>query len=70
MRFNLKKLSKDTLSKRVADNLTFRAIATQTKGRLTPTTLQRIEAGSQMPKCDTLADVCGWLKQPVSKYFY
>ena len=68
-KFNSKKLAADILSKRVKDDLTFRKIEKQTKGKLTVSTLQRIEGETQIPKCDTLADVCNWLEKDISNYF-
>jgi len=69
MKFDLKKLSKDVLQKRTDKDLSFRSIEKETKKRLSITTLQRIEAGTQIPRADTLADVCSWLGKPVQNYF-
>ena len=69
MKFDLKLLAKDVLAKRVKDNLTFRGIQKETKGKVMSATLQRIEAATQMPRADTLGDICQWLGKPVNHYF-
>lgn len=69
MKFDIKKLAKDVLEKRTKDNLTFRSIAKATKNKVTTTTLQRIEAATQVPRTDTFGIICGWLGKPVQNYF-
>jgi hypothetical protein len=70
VKFDSKLFAKDILKKRTTDGLTFRAIHAATKGKLSISTLQRIEAGTQVPTAETLADVCNWLKIPVQNYFH
>jgi len=62
-------LAKDILAKRNKENLSFRQIEKTTKGRLTVSTLQRLEDNTQEPKASTVADVCNWLGKPVATYF-
>lgn len=69
LKFNVKKLAADILAKRTAENLNFRGIEKDTKGKLTISTLQRLEAATQEPKASTLADVCNWLNKPITNYF-
>lgn len=69
MKFQYKKLAADILAKREKDNLTFRKIEKDTRKKLSATTLQRVEAGTQVPKADTLGDICHWLGKPIQNYF-
>lgn len=65
--FNFKKLSKDILAKREKDNLTFRAIAKETK--MNPMLIHSMEAGTSVPSCANLAKVCSWLNKGPELYF-
>lgn len=68
-KFNGAKLAKDILAKRNKESLSFRTIESETKGKLTISTLQRLEDNTQEPKASTLGDVCNWLGKPVANYY-
>jgi hypothetical protein len=68
-KFNGAKLAKDILAKRNKENLSFRGIEKTTKGKLTISTLQRLEDNTQEPKASTLGDVCNWLGKDISIYY-
>ena len=67
--FNLKRLAKDILAKRIREGLSFNKIEEETKGKLTRSMMQRIEAEQVIPQADKLADICNWLAVPVQNYF-
>lgn len=68
-KFNSKKFAKAILDKRTREGLTFRAIQKSTKDRITGGTLCRLEAETQLPNAETLADVCNWLGLPVQTFY-
>lgn len=68
-KFNLPKLARAILKKRTDENLTFRTIQQQTKGKLIGATLCRIEAQTQVPNAETLAYICNWLDRSVAEFY-
>ena len=68
-KFNLAKLAKAILAKRVKDNLNFRQITKDTKGALPHSTLHRIEGQQTNPSAEILADICNWLEVEVQTFF-
>lgn len=68
-KFNSKKLARAILAKRNKEGLTFRAIQISTKGKVIGATLCRIEAETQLPNAETLADICNWLDLPVQTFY-
>lgn len=67
--FNLSKLAKAILAKRVKENLNFRGIEAATKGKLPKATLHRIEAEQTSPSPAVLAEICNWLGVEVQTFF-
>lgn len=68
-KFNSKKLARAILSKRTKEGLTFRAIQKMTKEKVIGATLCRIEAETQLPNAETLADICNWLGLDVQNFY-
>jgi transcriptional regulator with XRE-family HTH domain len=66
-KFDLKKLSADILAKRVKDDLTFDDLFNLYG--LSRSGMQRIEAGAQIPRADTLAAILDYLEVDANRYF-
>jgi predicted transcriptional regulator len=67
IRFNYAKLSKDILTKRQKEDLSFRTIAKVAK--INATLLYRAEVGETVLSCGNFAKIVSWLGNDVSDYF-